>query len=77
MSSFFANFSKKLTAFLITIGVIILNRKLDIGLEENDIYAITGGLGAYALSQGLSDFGKGKAVVENGIKRVIAVVPKP
>lgn len=64
MKAFFTNFSKKLSAFLITIGVVILNRKLDIGLEENDIYAITGGLGAYVLGQGLSDMGKSKAIVE-------------
>ena len=68
MSSFFSNWSKKLTAFLLTLGVIVLNKSLDIGLGESDILAITGGLGAYAIGQGLSDFGKGKAVVENGKK---------
>ncbi len=73
---FFSGYSKKLTAFLVTIGVIILNKSLDIGLGENDIYAITGGLGAYTLSQGLSDFGKGKAIVENGNKP-IAGITKP
>ena len=68
MKSFFSGWSKKLSAFLATIGVILLNKQLDLGLGENDIYAITGGLGAYTLGQGLSDFGKGKAVVENGNK---------
>lgn len=68
MKSIFSGWSKKLSAFLLTIGVIVLNKKLDIGLGESDIIAITGGLGAYAIGQGLSDFGKGKAVVENGAK---------
>ena len=68
MRSFFSNWSKKLSAFLATVGVILLNKQLDLGLGENDIYAITGGLGAYTVGQGLSDFGKGKAVVENGNK---------
>lgn len=66
MANFFSGFSKKLTAFLVTVAVVILNKKLDLGLTEPDIYAVTGGLGAYAVGQGLSDFGKGKAVVENG-----------
>ncbi len=68
MSSLFSNWSKKLTAFLVTIGVILLNKQFDLGLSENDILAMSGGLGAYALGQGLSDFGKGKAIVENGKK---------
>ena len=72
MSKWFSNWSKKLTAFLVTIGVILLNKQLDIGLGENDIYAITGGLGAYTVGQGLSDFGKGKAIVENGHKTKVA-----
>jgi hypothetical protein len=68
MRSLFSNWSKKLTAFLVTISVILLNKQLDLGLGENDIYAITGGLGAYTVGQGLSDFGKGKAIIENGLK---------
>jgi len=64
MRSFFSNWSKKLSAFLVTIGVILLNKQLDLGLGENDIYAITGGLGAYVVGQGLSDMGKSKAIVE-------------
>ena len=55
---------------MVTIGVILLNKQLDLGLGENDIYAITGGLGAYTVGQGLSDFGKGKAIVENGKPKV-------
>ena len=66
MKSFFSGWSKKLTAFLITVAVVVLNKKLDLGLTEPDIYAVTGGLGAYALGQGLTDLGKGKALVENG-----------
>jgi len=68
MRNFFTGWSKKLTAFLVTVGVILLNKQLDLGLGDNDIYAISGGLGAYTVGQGLSDFGKGKAVVENGLK---------
>ena len=66
MSAFFGGWSKKLTAFMVTVAVIILNKKMDLGLSENDIYALTGGLGAYAVGQGLTDLGKGKALVENG-----------
>jgi len=66
LANFFAGFSKKLTAFLVTIAVIVLNKKLELGLNEGDIYAMTGGLGAYAIGQGLTDMGKGKALVENG-----------
>ena len=66
MKAFFSGWSKKLTAFLITISVVVLNKKLDLGLTEPDIYAVTGGLGAYAVGQGLTDFGKSKAIVENG-----------
>ncbi len=72
-SYFFSGVSKKLTAFLVTIGVVILNKKLNIGLGENDIYAITGGLGAYVVGQGISDAGfKGKIQAEskvNGAKK--------
>ena len=68
----FSNLSKKLTAFLLTLGVVVLNKKMDIGLGESDILAITGGLGAYTIGQGLSDFGKGKAAVENGAKKPAA-----
>ncbi len=64
MKSFFGGWSKKLTAFLITIAVVVLNKKLDLGLTEPDIYAVTGGLGAYALGQGLTDLGKSKAIEE-------------
>jgi uncharacterized membrane protein YjjP (DUF1212 family) len=66
MKAFFGGWSKKLTAFFVTVLVIILNKKLDLGLTEPDIYAVTGGLGAYAVGQGLTDLGKGKALVENG-----------
>lgn len=66
MANFFSGFSKKLTAFLVTVAVVILNKKLDLGLTETDIYALTGGAGAYALGQGLADFGKSKALVEDG-----------
>lgn len=68
MKAFFGGWSKKLTAFFVTVLVIILNKKLDLGLTEPDIYAVTGGLGAYAVGQGLTDLGKGKALVENGAK---------
>lgn len=66
MKSFFGGWSKKLTGFLVTIAVIVLNKKLDLGLTENDIYAVTGGFGAYAVGQGLTDLGKSKAIIENG-----------
>lgn len=68
MSNFFGGWSKKLTAFFVTVAVIILNKKFELGLSESDIYALTGGVGLYALGQGLADFGKGKALVENGAK---------
>ncbi len=66
MSNFFGGWSKKLTAFLITVAVIILNKKFELGLVESDIYAMTGAAGAYTLGQGLTDLGKGKALIENG-----------
>ena len=66
MAGFFSGWSKKLSAFLVTIAVIILNKKLELGLNEGDIYAMTGGLGAYAIGQGLTDIGKSKALIENG-----------
>ena len=73
MKSFFSGWSKKLSAFLVTIGVILLNKQLDLGLGENDIYAISGGLGAYVVGQGISDAGfKGKIQAEskvNGAKK--------
>ena len=68
MMAFFGGWSKKLTAFLVTIGCIVLNKKLDLGLSDSDIYAMAGGLGAYSVGQGLTDLGKGKALVENGSK---------
>ncbi len=69
MSAFFNGWSKKLTAFFCTVLVIILNKKMDLGLSETDIYALTGGLGAYAIGQGLTDWGKSRAIIENGSKK--------
>ena len=50
--------------FLIYVAVVLLNRWADIGLTEDDIYALTGGTGAVAIGQGIADMGKEKAKVE-------------
>ncbi len=41
-------------AFLLAVGVLFLNRFLNIGLTEADIYAMFGGAGAYAMGRGLA-----------------------
>lgn len=58
MKAFFAGgWSKKLVAFILTVAVILLNRFLDLGLSEDELLILTGGFGAYAISQGISDAG--------------------
>ena len=56
-SVFSGGWSKKLIAFLLTVAVILLNRFLDLGLSEDELLILTGGFGAYAISQGISDAG--------------------
>lgn len=58
MNSLLTGYSKKLVAFLVYVGVVLLNKKFGLELTETDLYTLTGGLGAYTIGQGLSDFGK-------------------
>jgi len=64
LKNFLGNSSKKLVAFLVYVAVLLLNRKFELGLSENDVIALTGATGAYTVGQGLADFGKSKAIVE-------------
>lgn len=65
MKTFLTGYSKKLIAFLITVAVILLNDILGLGLSEEKLLLITGGFGAYAISQGMSDAGgKGRVQAE-------------
>lgn len=64
MNQLLSGWSKKLTAFLIYAATLLLNRKFNLGLEANELYALTGSFGAYTLSQGIADFGKGRAQAE-------------
>lgn len=67
---FFQGWSKKLIAFLVYVSIVLLNKKMDLGLNDTELIAMTGGLGAYTIGQGLSDLGKEKARIEvNGKKR--------
>lgn len=52
--------SRKLGAFLVYVIVVVLNKVLDLGLVESDVYALTGATGAYTIGQGLADVGKEK-----------------
>lgn len=68
MKTFFSGWSKKLIAFLVTVAVILLNEWLGIGLSEEELLILTGGFGAYTVSQGLSDFGKEGEKIKEGAK---------
>jgi hypothetical protein len=70
--AFSVGWSKKLVAFLLTVAVILLNRFLDLGFSEDELLILTGGFGAYAISQGISDAGftgKVKAETEAIVER--------
>lgn len=59
-------YSKKLVAFLVYVGVLLLNKYFELGLDDATIYSITAGFGAYTVSQGISDAGfKGKVQAES------------
>jgi hypothetical protein len=47
-------------AYLVTVLTIFLNRFLDFGLTEQDLWALVGAATGYGGSRGLSKMGKGK-----------------
>ena len=70
MSNFLGGWSKKMTVHLISIAVVLLNKKLDLGLSETEIIGILGGSGLWSVGQGLADFGKSKAKIDASNKAV-------
>lgn len=58
MSAAISGWSKKLVGYLLAVTLILLNRKLELGLSEADVYALVGGASAYAIGQGIADHGK-------------------
>ena len=64
MATMIAGWSKKFTALLVFMALVLLNRQLDLGLTEDDIYALAGGTAGAQVGIGLADFGKEKAKIE-------------
>jgi hypothetical protein len=52
-------FSRKLLVILINIGIVSLNKKLDLGLNETDILSVAGASTAYILGQSYQDAKQG------------------
>ena len=56
--------SKKHVVALITILIVALNRKLSLGLTEQEVKLIVATAGALIIGQGAADLGKGKFEAE-------------
>ena len=58
---------KKLMVWIITMLLVVLRD--DLGLDTEQIVTLTGGSGLFHIGQGLADFGKGKTLAEETLKK--------
>ena len=49
--------SRKLISIVLTVLLIVMNKRLGLGLDSETIYSIVGAVGLYVVGQGIADAG--------------------
>jgi len=60
--------SKKFQAALATVLVVVFNKSFHWNIPEDSMMVIVGIMATFIVGQGVADFGKSKALIENGKK---------